>query len=106
MGVKEVATGAAWLDEVSPGWEREIDLGTLNISDCYNCVLGQSLRRVAAEKGFKSGYHYGADELSGAYPYVSSWVVEHGFLMPGDEPIWVELLKERFSTGNLSDNVG
>lgn len=103
MGAKEVAAGAAWLDRVKPGWEREINLGTLDILDCYNCVLGQSLRKVAAEKGFTSGYHYGADELSGAN-YPSSWTMTHGFLLERDEPLWRELIKERFSTGDLSDS--
>ena len=104
MGAKEVAAGAAWLDEVSPGWEREIDLGTLKISDCYNCVLGQSLRKVAAKEGYESGYHYGTDALSGTR-FIASWAYDHGFLVERDEALWVELLKERFSTGNLSDNV-
>ena len=103
MGAKEVAAGAEWLDEVNPGWEREIDLGTLDINDCYNCVLGQSLRKMAAEKGYATGYHYGADALSNA-ENVGHWVFTHGFLMGNDEPLWRELIKERFSTGNLSDD--
>ena len=102
MGAKEVAAGAAWLDEVSPWWEREIDLGTLSISDCYNCVLGQSLRKMATKQGYERGYHYGA-ELSRTR-FIASWAYDHGFLVERDEPLWVELLKERFSTGNLSDD--
>lgn len=65
MGAKEVAAGAAWLDENHSGWERKIDLGTLNIR----------------------------------------FIIDHGFLSKDDEPLWRDLIKERFSTGNLSDNV-
>lgn len=36
-----VARGAAWLDEKYPGWYSKIDLSVLDISDCYQCVLGQ-----------------------------------------------------------------
>jgi hypothetical protein len=36
-----VAAGADWLDEKYPGWFNSIDLGTLEISNCYRCVLGQ-----------------------------------------------------------------
>jgi hypothetical protein len=103
MGAKEVAAGAAWLDKVKPGWERGMDLGVLDLNDCYNCVLGQSLREVAAEKGYESGYHYGLDGLSGA-TFAARWAGDHGFLYESDEPTWRDLIKERFSTGNLSDN--
>lgn len=36
-----VARGAAWLDDKYPDWFKVIDLATLDISDCYQCVLGQ-----------------------------------------------------------------
>lgn len=36
-----VARGAAWLDEKYPGWFNVIDLGTLKLSDCHQCILGQ-----------------------------------------------------------------
>lgn len=36
-----VARGAAWLDEKYPNWFQAIDLGTLELSDCRQCVLGQ-----------------------------------------------------------------
>lgn len=85
MGAKEVAAGAEWLDSNCPGWEREIDLGSLDISDCANCVLGQSLRTIATEKGYESGYHYGVDELSGER-WAARWAINHGFLDGRDEP--------------------
>ena len=105
MGASEVAKGAAWLDENFPGWEREIDLGTLNINDSCNCVLGQSLAKYIPVTRAETGYEFGT---SYAYDYghtddVAMWAFEHGFLSKRDEGVWRDLIKERFSTGNLSD---
>lgn len=36
-----VQKGAALLDEKRPGWEKEIDIGILDIMDGRWCVLGQ-----------------------------------------------------------------
>lgn len=99
MGVKEVAAGAAWLDENHSGWERKIDLGTLNIRDCRDCILGQSLRELACNWNMYSGYDVVLD-VQGL-----QFIIQHGFLSKEDEPLWRELIKERFNTGNLSDNV-
>lgn len=108
MGVKEVAAGAEWLDNNFPGWEREIDLGTLSLDNCQECICGQSLRKVAFGAGAMDGYHY-ATYFSGRS---KDWAIAHGFYVNGTdenwrmvEGIWVELIKERFNTGNLSDNV-
>ncbi len=38
---ERVAAGAAFLDEHDPGWDRDVDLATLDLSDCGNCVFGQ-----------------------------------------------------------------
>lgn len=36
-----VQRGVELLDRVRPGWERSIDLGSLDIAICTRCVLGQ-----------------------------------------------------------------
>lgn len=36
-----VARGAAWLDGVEPGWWDRVNLDTLHMESCKNCVLGQ-----------------------------------------------------------------
>lgn len=36
-----VARGVAWLDGHYPAWWKAIDLGTLSVSSCHFCVLGQ-----------------------------------------------------------------
>lgn len=109
MGLKEVLAGSAWLDENFPGWEREIDLGTLDLMSCEDCICGQSLRKQAKENHWNSGYDYALDELGNSI----AWAENHGFTIinkPGGvnawrktEAIWRELIKERFSSGNLSD---
>lgn len=37
----EVLKGAALLDEIRPGWEFEIDLGSFNLAEPCLCLLGQ-----------------------------------------------------------------
>lgn len=37
----KVARGATYLDRVRPGWYNEIDVKTLEINDCHECVVGQ-----------------------------------------------------------------
>lgn len=103
MGAKEVAAGAQWLDENFPGWEREIDLGNLRLSSCTDCILGQSLRRFVTTEldGFQYGYLVAHRQGLAQEPH---WVSQHGFAARAvDEALWVELIKERFATGNLSD---
>lgn len=36
-----VSAGAKWLDEHHPGWVDKIDLESLDLNDCAECVLGQ-----------------------------------------------------------------
>lgn len=38
---ERVKLGEAWLDQHYPGWYKAIDLGTLELSSCNLCVLGQ-----------------------------------------------------------------
>lgn len=101
MGLKEVIAGSQWLDENFPGWEREIDLGELDITDCEVCVLGQALKKHASQG--ESGYDYGCDLGGTAEVSRGRWSWNHGFLSQFDEPLWRDLIKERFSSGNLSD---
>lgn len=38
---QRVAKGAAHLDQVRPGWFRQIDVGTLSLCDECRCIVGQ-----------------------------------------------------------------
>lgn len=60
-----VQAGAALLDQRMPGWWTRIDLATLNLAGCWDCVLGQ----------LNHDYHAGRLSL-GLTPVQS---VEHGF---------------------------
>lgn len=86
----DVARGIAWLDEEVPGWRDRINLGTLNVGELRNCVLGQVFGAEAEAEGASDGFMYVA---SGAwerrhYPERTSaevvtgsgsWARTHGF---------------------------
>ncbi len=38
---ERVQRGAAYLDEVDPGWHRRVNADTLELEDGHHCVLGQ-----------------------------------------------------------------
>lgn len=110
MGIHEVTAGASWLDSNFPGWEREIDLGTFDIQDCQRCIIGQAVSMGAAEKlgiiTLSIRYIWGEVGSVWGALYTAmgiTWTINHGFVSEENEPIWVELLKERFGSGNLSD---
>lgn len=95
--IEKVAAGAEWLDETHPGWEREIDLAVLDLGDCSMCVLGQVF----------GGYFIG---LTYTDTREWDWAANHGFNISLHgywsydtlREVWVDLIKERFNTGNLS----
>ena len=106
MGAKEVAAGAEWLDENFPGWEREIDLGTLNMNSHTDCILGQVLKRLVGEwsSGWREGNKIMDSQLkNGILDRYTWYLIIQSTCMSINEPLWCELIKERFSTGNLSD---
>lgn len=74
-----VAKGAALLDGAVPGWYLRIDLTTLDLGSCGECVLGQL---------FEGDYDHGVFELrepmalNVPFEPFSRPEVEHGFLLP------------------------
>lgn len=129
---ERVANGAAWLDENKPGWERIIELADLKLENTCQCVLGQLFQEEAGIVSYKGAWAYGKYQYRG-YDFVvqsddsweqdglgknTNWAVEHGFdsmhNLPGKykthereyeklQEAWVELVKNRFDTGALSD---
>lgn len=102
MFEKEVANGAAWLDENYPGWESRIDFGSFSIVECEHCIIGQTVCDfLEISMDNRSEFFYGLDV---------SWRRDHGFDMldwnkqrkQAIELAWTTLIKERFSSGNLS----
>lgn len=60
-----VAEAAKRLDKVVPGWEDRVDLPTLNIASCSDCILGQVFRKEARAWNRRlnlTGYHYAMDK--------------------------------------------
>ncbi len=104
---QRVAKGAAFLDGRYPGWERRINLGTLNLalgdydeSTEGGCIVCQVTRgefwRGASRLDVPSVIGYGfcatpLGEVDAPQQYAAL------------DEAWISLIKERFDTGNLSD---
>ena len=96
-----VARGAAWLDSEQPGWERRIDLATLDLQDSCRCVLGQ----VFGTELHHDGFRWALSNLT-VPAVIGLGFDEPPFAAPSWEELdeaWIALLKERFDTGSLSD---
>jgi hypothetical protein len=75
---RRVAAGAAWLNEVDPGWISRIDLDNLDVASVRRCVCGQvfgpgGFRRIEEEYG-------------------KTWAWNHGFRDTADTAVWVALV--------------
>lgn len=69
-----VVRGAAFLDRVIPGWEREVEIKSLDLGDTCRCVLGQVFASMAA----------GSEGHIDRVPYVSGFTAareQMGFSM-------------------------
>lgn len=87
MSTKPETRGAQVLDEDYPGWEKKVNVETLNIDDLYNCVLGQLYYRYSAGVEALSGYDFYSDEAW-------QWAVDHGF-DSGSTNRWREEIRNR-----------
>jgi hypothetical protein len=67
-----VQEGISVLDQHRPGWRDRIDLGTLDLENCYRCVLGQ------VEGSYVDGRKILA-ALDGASDHRHEWAIGHGF---------------------------
>jgi len=97
---ERVAAGAAWLDERKPGWERKIDLAALQIKLPCRCVLGQVF--AGGREWGRNGWGYARREWPEANPAALGFAAVDADYPALDEA-WITLLKERFSSGALSD---
>jgi len=86
---ERVAAGAAALDAVRPGWEREIDLDGLHFPGVTTCVLGQLYG------GLRAG------QQAVCLPDTGAGLVGFGFALPrhyGYAPVtraWKRLIRAR-----------
>lgn len=105
-----VDKGAAFLDKHDPGWWSTINVGTLDLSNCAACVIGQ----LCAEKGITvhqnaKGLGWGID----TFPVELGFDAPHGDIYeansdghdvdlqedvwPALEQMWVDKIKERWA---------
>lgn len=68
---QRVANGARWLDENFPGWEKRINIKTLDLSYGEDCICGQVFKRKARE--YASGFDYAYSTL---FEEANSWITE------------------------------
>lgn len=76
----KIRNGIKFLDQDKPGWEHEIDLDKLELSDCVSCVLGQT---------FGNYYNVLDRIVNCGWPQQNEWAAERGFYTHGSE--WREL---------------
>ena len=98
---QRVERGIAHLDQHWPGWERHIDLGSLDIKSSCNCVIGQlcgsyDINRVGIyTKGRE--IHLGFDVVEGTSVHLQ--MVQLEFLTT----LWRDAIEERAVYGVYSD---
>lgn len=108
---QRVAKGAEWLDSERPGWELEIDVATLDLSNTCLCVLGQVYSAAALTcqevhrtpvcnfDGVGSGFNWVHNHMK----HQPDWMWEHGFddlnTFAQLQPAWLSLIKERLNNG-------
>lgn len=80
-----VVAGACWLDAKLPGWEKKIDLGSLDLGNTCRCILGQLWGNYGdAVDSFLTEAPGGDKEQERAFTLASDW----GFNLSDDEPDW------------------
>lgn len=57
--IPRVAREAERLDRLFPGWESRVNIGTLDITDGQNCILGQCAYRKSWFRHTRLGYRRG-----------------------------------------------
>jgi hypothetical protein len=100
-----VAIGASWLDKVAPGWERQIDISTLDIRNIHQCICGQLFETKDNHSGYGTIFYDQdhEDDHSEWFDDRIKWFNDHGFTHAEYTELWVALIKNRFDTGTLSD---
>lgn len=110
---QRVAKGAEWLDSERPGWELEIDVATLDLSNTCLCVLGQVYSAAALScqcQAHKLEYMCNFNGQAAGFNWVHNhmnhgpqWMWEHGFddlhTFTQLQPAWLSLIKERLNNG-------
>ena len=87
---QRAARGAAYLDEVDPGWHRLVDADALDLGSRHACVLGQRYG------GFRPGLARAGLINLGSAPRASLSPVRYGFLCVQGVPARLQEQDYRF----------
>ena len=90
---KRIDKGVAWLDKVRPGWEKEIDVETLEMSEMDSCILGQLFGNVRNVEFFlnENDHRFTDWDKLEEYGFVSKPHKGYDVLQTG----WVNMIQER-----------
>jgi len=111
------ARGAVWMDENCPGWVLEINSNTLDLSEGYACILGQTAHCVThgkVQSGNPTSYDRTINwicqklKLDPEGDGAGRWEEDHGFSISGgdEEPrmawemltaAWLEEISSRLN---------
>jgi hypothetical protein len=99
---QNVCRGAAFMDREYPGWERQVDVSILDINDPRSCICGQVIPE-GYTKTMELHFGHLFDSNDKFNDEISLSIQRHGFTGGWHSDYWVELIKERFDSGILSD---
>lgn len=73
-----VTAGIAWLEKGDPAWASRINLDTLNLMDCTECVIGQLwgdygefVNMEDSPPSYSLGFSFSGSDALGDMPYVT-----------------------------------
>jgi hypothetical protein len=96
MHLDEIRTGWAWNDaRYGINWPWSVDLETLDINNCFRCVLGQLEHRLGDRVGLDEGWWFWTfciEQAGDQDDY--EWATERGFSGPDSLTIaWRERIQ-------------
>jgi hypothetical protein len=73
VAAARVKRGAKWLDQNVPGWERRINVRTLDLENGSSCICGQVFKKEAKTSGhaYMTGFGWVRNNL---FTEANSWV--------------------------------
>lgn len=84
---ERVSRGMALLDEIKPGWEKDLERDVFDMSSSAHCVLGQTFydywQGVEEVEAIKAEFADDHDEWGDA-----QWPIQHGFQLDEGDDGW------------------
>ena len=91
---EQVKAGANWLDQVHPGWDEKVNLETLDINSCKDCVIGQLLGNYCGNSKLHVTVIESGSQLGFCTPSIEA-DDEDGEAMTALTLTWKELIEAR-----------